>query len=1100
VRGRRLVLRGLVRFRRTHLGALGAAALTAAVIVTALSVGDSVRSGMVRADLARTGRAGYAAHARDRTWRAALAASLAERLGVSVHATLTLDGTVSLPDGSARIARGRVHGVPESFWALAPGGSAPLEAWPEDGAAVSESVAERLGVSVGDTLVVRPERPAAVPRETPLSGSGADAATLSVTVAAVLDSAAFGSFSLEIGALAPANLFLPIERLQRVVEAPGRANTLLIEAHGLREADLERAVRASFRLDDAGLSLRRLDRGRGWQLSSRRVLLDPPAAAAALGTDGATGVLTWLVNELAAGERHTPYSIVAALPRGCGPVPEDLGDDEIVLNSWLAGDLAARAGDTVRLTYFVLGQARRLEERSSSFRVRTVVPIEGAAADPDLMPDFPGLAGSENCRDWDPGFVLDLDRIRDEDEAYWDEHRGTPKAFLSLRTGRALWGNRFGSLTAVRFPPDTDRTALEAALADRLDPAAFGLRFVDLRATAADAREKGADFGPLFLGFSAFLVGAALLLMGLVTALNLAMRREEAATLRALGFPSRRIRRLFAAEHAVVALAGGVAGAVAGPALAGAALGALNTVWSDVAGSLELSVVVRPVTLIAGGSSGAAVAFAAAFLVLRSAVRRSVADALTRDEALATRVARSRARRCAGLWVALGFAVAAVTLAVLAGTGRDPATAGAFFGSGALLLFAALSLTWYALGHLGRGRRVSDRGLAWRNLGRRRGRSLAVVGVLAFGVFMFFGVSVFRRDRLDSGSDPASGTGGFELVGESATALVRDLNTPEGRRFHALSDADLEGVRVVGLRVRRGDDASCRSLTRAVAPPVVGVDPRALAGRFTFVAGADGREDPWKVLAEAEEGGPVPAVIDQATFWTLGKGHGDEIELGDERGRPFRARIAGVIDNSVLHGRIVVSEAAFRERFLSASGYRLFLVDTPPERTDVVAAVLTRHLEDRGMALARSEAVLNSYNAVENTYLGIFQALGGLGLLLGSAGLALVVGRNVFERRRELALLGALGFPRRRILGLVTREHLVLLGLGLAAGVLSSLLSILPAILAPGARLATPAIAVTLVALGAGGALWTLLAARLALRGRLLDALRDAEERSVRSN
>ena len=95
---------------------------------------------------------------------------------------------------------------------------------------------------------------------------------------------------------------------------------------------------------------------------------------------------------------------------------------------------------------------------------------------------------------------------------------------------------------------------------------------------------------------------------------------------------------------------------------------------------------------------------------------------------------------------------------------------------------------------------------------------------------------------------------------------------------------------------------------------------------------------------------------------------------------------------------------------------------------------------------------LNGYNAVENTYLGIFQALGGLGLLLGSLGLALVVARNALERRAELALLGAVGFAPRRIVRLVATEHAVLLGLGLLAGVVAALLSVLPALLTPGAR------------------------------------------------
>jgi len=128
---------------------------------------------------------------------------------------------------------------------------------------------------------------------------------------------------------------------------------------------------------------------------------------------------------------------------------------------------------------------------------------------------------------------------------------------------------------------------------------------------------------------------------------------------------------------------------------------------------------------------------------------------------------------------------------------------------------------------------------------------------------------------------------------------------------------------------------------------------------------------------------------------------------------------------------------------------------------------------------------------VENTYLAIFQALGGIGLLLGSVGLALLVGRSVVERRSELALLGAVGFTRRRLVRLVTGEHVILLALGLGVGLVSSLLSLVPALLSPGAVAAPGAIVITLVALAAAGVVWTALATRLALRGSLLSRLRN---------
>ncbi len=1076
----RLVLRSLVHYRRTHLGGFLTAALVAATAVGALGVGDSVREGMARASEMRIGRVRFSAHSPDRLWRAALADELASDLGAPVAGALLLPGTLARPDGSASLPGAQALGVTDAFWALSPAGRAPLSPWPRDGAALSSAAAAALGVGVGDGVVIRVERPSPVPRDARLSDPADAVVSLLVDVVAVLDPLDFGAFSLRGGPLAPRNVFLPLSRLAEAVGEPGAVNALFA-GEGPAAERVRAAAADRFSIGDAGLSFAPLGEGRGWDLRSRRVLLEDTVAGAALAIGHPSqGILTWLVNDLRAGDLHTPYSMVAAVPPGFGPVPADLGADEIVVNEWLAEDLSVRAGDGVTLTYYVLTGRGPLTEESAGFHVRAVVPIAGAAADRSLMPSFPGIRGADSCRDWDPGLTLDLARVRDKDEAYWREHEGTPKAFIALDTGRRLWGNRFGSLTAVRFAVH-DPIATRVLIERSLDPAAFGLAFADLRGADTDARREGMDFGALFLGFSGFLAAAALLLLGLVVVLNVEMRRGEIATLLAVGFTRGRVRRLLAAEHGLVALLGGTLGVPGGFALAAAALAALRTVWSDVAGALPLTVHVRPGTAALGAVSGGIVSALAAGLVLWRAVGRTPAEARTSP--------RRAGGRAAG-WAGAGLAAAAAAVALLAGRGRDPATAGAFFASGALLLAACLALVWALLARPAGGA-PSLPGLAWRNLGRRRGRSTATVGILAFGVFMFLGVTVFRRDRLETAGDRASGTGGFALVGESSAALVEDLDTAEGRRAHGLSDSDLAGVRVVGLRVRAGDDASCRSLARAQAPELVGVDPAALRGRFTFVRAEGGLADPWAALDAGTHEGPVPAVIDQATVWTLGKGFGERVALLDGEGRTVEARIAGVIDNSVLHGSLIVSDREFVRLFPEDGGCRRFLLDVPAARVDEVSARLTRRFADHGLSLARAEVRLNATNAAENTYLGIFRALGGLALLLGSAGLALLVARNLLERRAEIALLVAVGFPRRLVTRLVTREHAALVALGLCAGLAASALALLPALLAPGARIATPGTAAVLLGLAAGALLFAHLAVRLALRPPPLSPLRD---------
>jgi ABC-type antimicrobial peptide transport system permease subunit len=166
------------------------------------------------------------------------------------------------------------------------------------------------------------------------------------------------------------------------------------------------------------------------------------------------------------------------------------------------------------------------------------------------------------------------------------------------------------------------------------------------------------------------------------------------------------------------------------------------------------------------------------------------------------------------------------------------------------------------------------------------------------------------------------------------------------------------------------------------------------------------------------------------------------------------------------------------------------LVDAPPDRTEAVAELLTHQLQDKGLELQPAWQRLADFMAVENTYLGIFQALGGLGLLLGSLGLGIVVLRNVLERRQELALLQAVGFRPSQLQRLVLSEHWLLVVLGLVIGLGAALAAIFPAL--PVADAAAPSItmSLTLLALAVAGFFWCWLATRVALHGPLLDALR----------
>jgi ABC-type antimicrobial peptide transport system permease subunit len=223
----------------------------------------------------------------------------------------------------------------------------------------------------------------------------------------------------------------------------------------------------------------------------------------------------------------------------------------------------------------------------------------------------------------------------------------------------------------------------------------------------------------------------------------------------------------------------------------------------------------------------------------------------------------------------------------------------------------------------------------------------------------------------------------------------------------------------------------------------------------------------------------------------MNKQVGDTLDYVDERGQPFRVRLVGAVANSILQGGLLIDEAEFVRRFPGSSGYRMFLIDAPSNRVAQVSATLSRALEDAGLEVVSAPERLAQFNAVQNTYLGTFQVLGGLGLLLGSGGLGVVVLRNALERRGELALLLAVGFRRRDVQRLMLLENSVLLAAGLGLGIAAAAVAVLPAAVSAATPLPWASLGVTLAAVLANGLLWTWAATRLALRGDLLEALRN---------
>ena len=1125
MQARHLVVRGLTYYWRTNVAVVIGVATAVAVLAGALLVGDSVRGSLRDLVLQRLGRTDLVV-ASIGFFREALADDVRQAQAFRTtfrDATplVIVPGFVTAQESGRRVGDVRVYGVDERFWAFH---GVPREGPADRDAFLSPVLAAELNVQPDSTILVRVQRPSDLPLESVHGRKDDLGRTLRLTVRAALPSAAIGEFSLEAQQADVRAVFVPLAGLQRELEVGARVNTILVAGRAERTdadlASLENLVRRHAVIDDIGLTLRTLDDRGLLSLGSRAgFLTDSQAAAAEIaGTRAglsATPVFTYLANTLRLGDREVPYSLVTALDlERLEPaiiVPSGGDPPAIVLNEWAAADLQAKTGDPLTLEYYLWEDSGQLVTRMAEFRVAGVVPV--GAGDRDLVPDYPGMTDSPTLAGWDPPFPIDLRRIRPADEAYWERYRTTPKAFVAIETGQRLWRSRHGGLTSLRFIPPSGqplgaaRTRYATQLSEVVDPLATGLVVRDVRADGVAASRGATDFGAYFVYFSFFLVVSALLLAALFFKLGVEQRVREVGLLRAVGLGPADVRRQFMLEGLVLGVAGSGLGVLGAIGYAALLMRGLGSWWVDAVGTDALTLHVSVPSLAAGAIGGVVASAVCIWWTLRSLSSISERSLLmgqietsTPGPLPSTRSSRAgRGTKRTRLWIAaVALALIGVCLLVASLAGVVGRT-GAFFGAGTGLLISALCgfSLWF--------RRPAPHALAghgWQTVARlgargvtyRPGRSVLSVAVVASATFILISVDAFRRDGSLAAGDRRSGVGGYALLVETLLPVVHDPNTREGR--DALNLFDLEGATLEPFRLLPGDDASCLNLYEPRNPRILAPrDSFIEAGRFAFqgslASTEEERANPWLLLLRDQPDGAVPVVADANSMtYVLHKQLGEDMVV-NRGGREIRLRFVAALRDSIFQSEILMAQSHFIELFPQQEGHQFLLVETDAANATSVAAQIEDALLDFGADAVSTTDRLAEFHRVENTYLSTFQALGGFGLLLGTVGLGAVLLRNALERRRELALLTAVGYRRGHFLLMAVAENSLLLAGGVVTGALCAALAIAPAVAERGGRLPVGSGGLLLLfAVIAVGLLSSLVATRAAVRGPLLDSLR----------
>lgn len=1099
------MFRSLTYFWRINLAVALGIAVATAVLTGALIVGDSVRGSLKDLSLSRLGKIDHALVS-ERFFRARLAGDLAHVLDdrfADVVPAIRLGGTAIHANARTRASRVQIQGIDHRFARLFDRALPELErASTFPPVVINASLQRELNARVGDPILLSFEQLGDIHRES-LFGRAADALqTLRLTLAAVLPDKGMGRFGLHSHQTVPRNAYLSLPVLQRALGQPARVNALLVSGAADATSDLQATLSRIATPDDLGLVIRRGDDH--FAIESAQFILKAHAAEAiqtlAAELDAPSmSILTYLANTAQIGMRELPYATISAIDAGrlgsfdLAAGSSQLGENDLLLNAWAAEDLNAQIGDDVKLAYYEVAPGEKFLTRWATFQLKGIVAMTGLGADETLSPDYPGLGDAADMADWEAPFPMDLNRVRPRDEDYWDAYRDAPKAFVSAATGQRLWKNRFGAFTGIRIGP-SDGQSLETTLGqfrDRLPRAiaaeSVGLAFQPVKQQGIAASEGATDFSGLFIGFSQFLIISAALLVGLLFRLSVERRGREVGMRMVSGYTAKKIRRQFSREGLALACVGGILGLAGGVAYAHLIMVGLRTHWVDAVGTSELALHIHAGSLLLGYAISLAVVLLAISLTLRRLGSISI-------RALLSGITEARAKPRT-TWYALysiAFASLALTAAIVAGPSEGAIL---FFISGALWMVAGLCFLSLRLKRgptaLGKG----AMGMGIQNSGRQPARSLLCASLIGCACFVLIATGANRRTDLGQNiaQNKASGTGGFALIAETDAPIYHDFHSQDGQFELGFSRADAEHLvqaEIIPLRVLPGDDASCLNLYRPENPRVLGV-PESLIqrGGFAFQQTLDVMENPWAALSRDLGAGVIPAIGDyNSAMWILHKRLGEDIAIKNDRGEAVTLRLVALLKTSIFQSEVLISERHFLQHFPEQSGYRAFLIDAP--QPDTLAALLENRLKDLGLDATQTAQKLAHFQTVENTYLSTFQTLGGLGLLLGTIGLGIVLLRNAMERRGELAVLRAFGFRRALLSRMLLAENGFLMLAGLGIGSLSALIAVAPHLITYGALVPWASLGLTLALIYATGLIASAIAAFFALRAPLLPALK----------
>ncbi|MEM9656319.1 MAG: FtsX-like permease family protein [Actinomycetota bacterium] len=735
-----------------------------------------------------------------------------------------------------------------------------------------------------------------------------------------------------------------------------------------------------------------------------------------------------------------------------GPTPSG---DELVLTSQVADELDVVAGDLVDV--FAYGA-------SHGFEVRQVVDHIGVAGYGEVFVDPARFVA-----------MVDADSL-----------------LAAPPEGRVLVSHT-GDVFDSTLDAATNRAVAES-IDERMTATGLMYEQSDTKADLLeDAEEEGAEITEIFTAVGGFSVLAGVLLLVNLFVMLAEERKTSLGVLRAIGWRRGHLVRSFVLEGAAYGAIASVVGALIGVPVGWVIVKATEQIFASTDVGLQLRLAIEPRSLVIAGLVGMvislAVSWATSARISRLNIIRAIRDlpeppsSRRRTLVLAGSVlgvavgafltlipgigGESPQLLLLGAPIALfsaipllrgllpgrsaaigcGAAVIAWSVVVFSAFDdimQDPPIA-VFLMQGVLMVAGAVAISsslgpWLArvIGLVPAGSGPSTRlGLAYPTArGFRTGVSLAMFSLIVFSLTFIAVLSTAFGQQTDAFTDEASS--GFDALVESnpANPVTAD----------ALLAAD--EVSSVATILRGGTDFSAEFEPESLEDPdgwaVSGID----AG-FTSQGMTPELVEFDPVYADEVE--VFDAVANDQTLtvvatWFLGADDapaiGDTVTVWNDAGQTREVTIVGLTENDWVFGGAFLSADLVRDhlpgQFAARRHFVSFADGTNPEDG---AALLNGRFVENGVEAESFQQIVGNEVSEQQGFFNLLSGYLSLGLLIGVAGLGVVMIRAVRERRSQVGMLRAMGMATGGVRSMFLTEGGYVALQGVLSGVLLGLLS-----------------------------------------------------------